>query len=150
MSRKKKISKGDPRRKFHFKTPKDRAMAELRAYRHSMRELKLESTAIIQFAEHDKRLTEPKLLTAWKPETKAEHQKIIDSCDNMIGLAEATLLVTEKYVLLNREITATLTGHDDSRLFDLEELRELVIKSQEELRVVVRQYGLNELTAISA
>lgn len=142
MSRKKKISKGDPRRKFNkFKSPEHRVVAELRGKRHAMRELKLEAAGIIQLGENDKRLLEQKVQTAWKPETKEGHQDALDKCVHMIEQAEATLLVIEKYTLLNRQIAQTLDGHTDSRLGELEELRELVLQSQEELRGVVRNYA---------
>lgn len=142
MSRKKKISKGDPRRKFNkFKSPEHRVVAELRGKRHAMRELKLEAAGIIQLGENDKRLLEPKVHTAWKPETKKGHQDTLDKCVHMIEQAEATLLVIEKYTLLNRQIAQTLDGYTDSRLGELEELRELVLQSQEELRGVVRNYA---------
>jgi hypothetical protein len=141
MSRKKKISNGDPRRKFNkYKSPEHRVVAELRGKRHAMRELKLEAASIIQFGENDKRLLEPKVHTAWKPETKESNQGLLDKCTVMIEQAEATLLVIEKYTLLNRHIAQTLDGHRDSRLEELDELLDLVLQSQGVLRNVVRNY----------
>lgn len=141
MSRKKKINKGHPLRRNSFKTEKQRNIAILRGQRQEMSTVKKECVAIIQMAENDKRLLEGKEHASWQPEKKEAHRVLINHCDTMIELAEANLLVTEKYVLLNRDCATSLDIHNCDRIEELDELRADVLEAHDEMRVKVRAYA---------